>query len=76
MTNTIEFQAKINFFVEERLLKKGKEIRKALFGLDYVDKHISVRDALISYFAYNKKKFLKSILLGQFKLPLDERWFI
>lgn len=64
MTNTIEFQAKINFFVEECLLKKGKEIRKTLFGLDYVDKHISIRDAFISYFAYNKKKFFKKYIIG------------
>lgn len=78
MTNTIEFQAeKDNFFLLRSVyLKKSKEIRKALFGLDYVAKHISIRDAFISYFAYNKKKFFKSTLLGKFKLSLDEQWFI
>lgn len=55
-------QRKINLFVEECLLKKDKEIRKALFGLDCVAKHISVRDGFISNVVYNKKQFFLMLL--------------
>lgn len=53
----IDFQIeKDKLFVEDHLLKQGKEIRRALFGLYCVAKYISVRDAFISYLDYDKKQ--------------------